>query len=288
MRYLQASKVALVATTSILGLLSGELPVSAGTFAESSAFLRLDEFSIAPQDIDANSDRNGFAFTGSEASTVDANGDGQLISDANSNPFINLDFNSDVTGQGTDYFGLGVSQSSVSSTFFVDSNETLSFNFDVSLALASVVDLPEDGSINNFSQASFALFDETNDVFIGQFIANGNLDTNLTGGIDNDSIGATSNLNFAIDSFSELQPVTGNSETANLSVTGSISQFFATPTQVRLEANTFNRSCSQAPLSSNPCSLPERFESEVAVPEHNGIFGLVVAFLGTSLFLRRK
>lgn len=278
-----ALKFVLLTSTSIINcMVAGELPVQAATFANSNSLLRIDEFKILPQNPDADSDRDAIAFTGNDESIVNADGDGTLsfVIDEN-NTFLDLNFNSNASGEGTDYLGVGFSSSSASSTFLVDANETLSFDFTVSLALESIVDNALDGSINNFSGVSFALFDDLNDTFLGEFRAIGNLDTNLADSIDNDTITASSNLNFEIASFDDEQLFGGNEESATIDITGNIQQTFTTPTQVRLEANTFNRSCTQAPQTNDPCQ-------RTAVPESNNAIGLILTCLGVGLFYNKR
>lgn len=285
MLFRQSSLKCVVLTTASIAscLIVGELPTYAATLANSEALLRIDDFNILPQNPDADSDRDAIAFTGNDDSIADANGDGTLafvIDD--SNTFLDLDFNSNASGEGSDFFGLGFASSFASSTFLVNTNETLSFDFTVSLALESLVDSALDGSINNFSGVSFALFNDLNNSFLGEFRAIGNLDTNLADGINNDSITATSNLNFNITSFDDEKLFGGNQESASIDITGNIQQTFLSPTQVRLEARTFNRSCTQAPQTSNPCQ-------RTAVPESNTVVGLIFSFLGMSfLFQGRK
>jgi hypothetical protein len=279
-------KLVLATTASIASfMVAGELPSNAATLANSEALLRIDEFNILPKNPDADSNRDAIAFTGNDDSIADANGDGTLafvIDESNqSNTFLDLDFNSNASGEGTDFFALGVSSSLVNSTFVVDSNEILSFDFTVSLALESIVDNVLDGSVKNFSSVSFALFDDLNDTFLGEFRAIGNLDTNLANGIDNDTIFATSNLNFNIISFDDEQLFGGNQELASIDLTGNIQQTFTNPTQVRLEARTFNRSCTQAPQTEDPCI-------KTTVPESNLVIGLILNCLGMGLFFERR
>ncbi|VEP16981.1 conserved hypothetical protein [Hyella patelloides LEGE 07179] len=273
----------LLTTTSIIGgIFAGEITAQAATFSNSETSLSIDEFSILPQDPDGDSFRDAIAFTGNDDSVANANGDGTLAFVIEENDAsLDLDFTSDASGDGSNYFGLGQSDSFASSIFFVDSNETLSFDFAVSLALENSVNSDLDGSVNTFSGVSFALFDDLNDTFLGELRAIGNLDTNLADGIDNDTIFATSNLNPAIDSFDDEQIFGGNQEFASLDVTGSIQQTFTEPTQVRLQANTFNVSCTQAPQTSNPCV-------RTAVPESNNIVGLILGFIGIGLFYRKR
>lgn len=276
-------KFVLLSTASVTSLIVlGELPSNAATLANSEAFLRIDEFSILPQNPDADSNRDAIAFTGNDESIADGNGDGTLafVID-NNNAFLDLNFNSNASGEGTDYLGVGLASSFVSSTFFVNSNQTLSFDFTVSLALESIVDSELDESINNFSDVSFALFNDLNDTFLGEFRAIGNLDTNVADGIDNDTIFATSNLNFNITSFDDQKLFGGNQESASINLTGNIQQTFTNSTQIRLEARTFNRSCTQAPQTNNPCQ-------KTAVPESNSVISIILSCLGIGILYPKR
>jgi hypothetical protein len=279
-------KLVLATTASIAScMVAGDLPSNAATLANSEALLRIDEFNILPENPDADSNRDAIALTGNDNSIADANGDGTLtfvIDESNkNNTFLDLDFNSNASGAGTDFFALGLSSSLVNSTFSVERNETLSFDFTVSLALENIVDSALDGSVKNFSGVSFALFDDLNNNFLGEFSAIGNLDTNLADGINNDTIFASSNLNFDLTSFDDEQLFGGNRELASIDLTGNIQQTFTNHTQVRLEVRTFNRSCTQAPQTETPCI-------RTTVAEPNNVIGLILSCLGMSLFFVRK
>ena len=273
---------AVLTITSIFGCTFVPIPAKAATFAYSEASLRIEEFSILPQNPNADSARNALAFTGNNDSVADSNADGTLefVVDRN-NTFLSLDFASDASGNGSNYYSIGQNDAFASSTFSVDSNEVLSFNFAVSLALENIIDDELNGSINTFSGVSFALFDETNDIFIGDFRAMGNLDTNLADGIDNDRIFAESNLNFAVDTFNDEQIFEGEREFASIDLTGSIQQSFTVPTQVSLQASLFNLSCTQVPQTSDPCT-------KKAVSESNNVVGLLLSILGISLFYKKQ
>ena len=136
-------KIAILTTTSVISCtLLGELPTQAATFAESEASISLFDFSLTPQNPDANSDRNAIAFSGSEDSTVDANANGTLafITDESNETLVNLDFDTDVTADGHNYFGVGNAFAFTSSSFLIPENETLSFGFEVDLFLGNTVD----------------------------------------------------------------------------------------------------------------------------------------------------
>ena len=291
MRFSSCYLKAVLITTSILGCTFVRLPAEAATFADSEASLRIEEFSILPQDSNADSARNALAFTGNNDSVANSNADGilEFVVDRD-NTFLNLDFASDASGNGSNYFSIGQNDAFASSTFFVDRNEVLIFDFTVSLTLENIIDDELNGSINTFSGVSFALFDDTNNIFIGDFRAIGNLDTNLADGINNDTIFAESNLNFTIDTFNDEQIFEGDlaeasqdsdREFTSIDLTGSIQQSFTVPTQVSLQASLFNLSCTQAPQTSDPCT-------KTAVPESNNAVGLLLSFLGISLFHKKQ
>ena len=280
---------AVLTITSIFCCTFVSIPAKAATFAYSEASLRIEEFSILPQNPNADSARNALAFTGDNDSVANSNADGTLefVVDRD-NTFFSLDFASDASGNGSNYYSIGQNDAFASSTFSVDRNEVLSFDFAVSLALENIIDDELNGSINTFSGVSFALFDDTNNIFIGDFRAIGNLDTNLADGIDNDTIFAESNLNFTVDTFNDEQIFKGDlvasvaeREFASIDLTGSIQQSFTVPTQVSLQASLFNLSCTQAPQTSDPCT-------KTAVSESNNVIGLLLSILGISLFYKKR
>ena len=272
-------KIALLTTTSVISCtLLGELPTQAATFAESEASISLFDFSLTPQNPRANSDRNAIAFSGSEDSTVDANANGTLafITDESNETLIDLDFDSDVKGDGSNYFGVGNAFAFTSSSFLIPENETLSFGFDVDLFLRNTVDSVVDGSVSNLSEVSFSLLDDSNNI-LGGFIAVGNLTTNLLD-LDNNNdflfADATDNVSFnglGTSNFGSNQ----NQEFGAIELSGRFSQTFTTSTQVRLQVSTLNLSCSQAPKTNDPCTK---------VPEPQSIFTLIFGFIGLGLF----
>lgn len=268
---------AVLITTSVFSCI--QVPAEAANFARSEASLKI-KFDTLPQNPNADSERNAIAFTGNNNSVADSNADGTLefITEPN-NAVLSLDFASDASGNGTNYFSVGENNAFASNTFAVDSNE-LSFDFAISLALKTISDRQLNSSINTFSEVSFALFDNTNDLFIGEFLTVGNLDTNLADGIDNDLIFAESNLNFTIDSFNREQSSEGDIEFATIDIIGSIQQDVA-PTQLSLQANLYNISCIQAPQTSDPCQ-------KTVVTEANNTVGLILSFLGISLFYKKR
>ena len=285
-------KIALLTTTSVISCtLLGELPTQAATFAESKASISLFDFSLTPQNPRANSDRNAIsalsrrsaiAFSGSENSTVDANANGTLafITDESNETLINLDFDSDVTGDGSNYFGVGNAFAFTSSSFLIPENETLSFGFEVDLFLGNTVDSILDGAVSNLSRATFSLLDDSNDSFLGGFIATGNLTTNLLDfDNNNDFLFASATDNVSVNDVRNFDFSFGsNQESGAIDLSGRFSQTFTTSTQVRLQVSTLNLSCSQAPKTNDPCTK---------VPEPNSIFTLIFGFIGLGLFSKR-
>ena len=283
---------AVLITTSIFSCI--QLPTEAANFARSEASLKI-EFDTLPQQHDwtwrgflavpsaqnpnADSNREAIAFTGNNDSVADSNADGTLefITEPD-RAVLSLDFASNASGNGTNYFSVGQNNAFASNTFSVYSDR-LSFDFAISLVLENNIDRELNSSINTFSEVSFALFDRSNNLFIGEFLTVGNLDTNLADGINNDLIFAESNLNFTIDSFNKEELFKGNREFAKIDITGSIQQIVV-PTQVSLQANLYNISCVQAPQTSDPCLK--------VVPESNNAIGSILSLLGISLFYKRN
>ena len=276
---------AVLITTSIFSCI--QLPTEAANFARSEASLKI-EFDTLPRNPNADSNReaispsamrDAIAFTGNNDSVADSNADGTLefITEPD-RAVLSLDFASNASGDGTNYFSVGQNNAFASNTFSVNSDR-LSFDFAISLALENNIDRELNSSINTFSEVSFALFDRSNNLFIGEFLTVGNLDTNLADGINNDLIFAESNLNFTIDSYNKEELFKGNREFAKIDITGSIQQIVV-PTQVSLQANLYNISCVQAPQTSDPCLK--------VVPESNNAIGSILSLLGISLFYKRN
>ena len=272
-------KLALLTTTSLISsTILGELPTQAATFAQSETLIRLSDFNLTPQNPDANSQRNAIAFSGSKTSTVAANADGTLalITNQSNETLIDLDFDSDVSGDGNNYFGVGRTFAFTSSNFLIPEAATFSFGFEVNLFLDNIVDTIDDGSVANFSRVTFSLLDEQDDRFLGGLIAVGNLTTNLPS-VDQDFLVANATPNVGFNGF-RTPNFGSNQESGAISLTGQFSQTFTTATQVRLEVSTLNLSCSQAPKTDTPCTK---------VPEPHSIFALIVAVMGLGLVSRK-
>lgn len=274
-------KFGLIAVASCFGCVVESLPSNAATFSNSEASLLINNFNVLPQNSNADSNREAIAFTGNKLSLADASGDGTLAFTNNQdNAFLQSDFNSSALGDGSNYYSLGTSDSLINSIFLVDANDTLSFDFAIYLALENEVDREFDGSVTTYTEISFSLFDDSTNSFLGELAAVGNIDTNLANNINNDLIFATSNLDPIVDFLSEEKSFDANREFANLEIVGNIQQTFNIATQVRLEANTFNISCTQSIQSSDPCV-------KTTVPEPNNVLTLIIGFLGIIPFYKR-
>lgn len=259
----------------------GATPALSATFSSSAAFLRLEEFNILPQNPDADSNREAIAFSGDSESIAEADADGTLfVSLEATQRVIESDFVSSVTGSGRDYFSVGVAESFASSSFFVSANETLSFDFTASLSLENTIESTSDASVNSFGNLYFALFDDVNNLSLGSFEAIANLDSNLAANIDNDFVFAESNLDVEITSFAKEEIFNGDRELASIDIAGNIQHTFIEATQARLQVETFNISCAQAPKVSNPC-----FQK---VPEFNSIKALLITFGGCIVLYKVK
>ncbi len=271
-------KVSLLTVTSIIsGTLINITKVEAATLAQSTSFLNLNNFSILPQDPDADSDLENIAFSGKNGTAnANSNGIAAFIFD-NTNQFIRQDFASRVSGLGVDYFAFSQASSSIESLLNINANETLSFNFTASLNISSLIEDFGSESISNFGGLSFFLIDNNTNNTLGFFRAIGNLDTNLANGIDNDVLfaqGSNSNVGFT---GTRIASFGGNNEFGQINVTGSFRQFFANPTQVRLVTSSLDRSCAQGRQTNDPCTK---------IPEPNSTVALILGFIGLSFFSR--
>lgn len=259
----------------------GATPALAATLSNSTAFLRLEKFSILPLNPSADSNREAIAFTGNSESIAEADADGTLtVSLEATERVIESDFASSVTGSGRDYFSVGVAESFASSSFLVPANEILSFDFTASLSLENTTDSILDGSVNSFGNLSFFLFDDINNLSLGSFEAIANLDSNLAADIDNDFVFAESNLDVELTSFAKEEMFSGDRELASVNIVGNIQHTFTEATQARLQVKTFNVSCIQAPKTNDPC-----FQQ---VPEFNSIKALLMTFGGCIVLYKVK
>lgn len=278
MFYFKSSQISLFATTAMFSsIFIANSPVLAATFSFSEAILDINNFSISPQNPFTDSNTKAVAFSGDTEAISNANAEGSLISDADSDlAAINTNFYSSAFGEGNNFFGFGESSSLVIGSLTIDPNQILSFDFELSLDTFNQVDTLLDGSIATLSEVNFLLFDNNTNSLLGDFTATTNINTNLVEDINNDfiSVEASRNVAFNGDIFEDFE---GNIESAELSLTGSFAQFFNSAIQVRLEVATLTRSCVQAPLTNDPCTK---------VPEPDNTMTLFLGFLGLGLISR--
>ncbi len=271
-------RVFLVTTTSVIStLFVANLPAKAATFSFSETFFTLENFSISPQNPSVDSRTNAVAVSRDEIDIADAKAEGTVTFQADSpSAFLNADFFSYAFGEGSNFFSFGESSSFSLGTLAIDAEQILSFDFTLSLFSFNDVDSLLDGGVSTSSAVSFFLFDDaTNDV-LGDFTAINNVDTNLAEGINNDFTIVDGSSNVDFDGFSD-ENFGGNLEFSDLFLTGSYTQFFDSPTDVRLEVLTLNRSCVQAAPTTDPCTR---------VPEPSNTISLLLGFLGLGLVSR--
>lgn len=272
------SQISLVATTSLVSsLFIANKPALAATFSFSETILELNNFSVSPQNPFADSSTKAVAISGGNGDVVQANAEGSLFFEADSDSaFINTDLYTDVSGEGDDFFGFGESSSLAIGSFSIDPNQILSFDFNLNLYAFNEVDRLLNSSVSTFSGVEFLLFDDITNNLIGDFTAITNLDTNLAENINNDFISVEGSENVFFEG-SSVEDFEGNIESAELFLEGSFEQFFNNTTQVRLEVASLNRSCVQAPLTDDPCTK---------VPEPDNAIILILGFLGLGLVSR--
>ncbi|MGK7938372.1 MAG: hypothetical protein AB4206_21615 [Xenococcaceae cyanobacterium] len=272
------SRVFLVTTTSVIStLFVANLPAKAATFSVSETVFTLDNFSTSPQNPSVESIANTVAVSRDEIDIAEANAEGTVTFEADSDfAFLNADFSSDAFGGGSNFFSFGESSSFAVGTFALDAEQILSFDFALSLVNFNDIDSLLDGGVSTLSGVYFSLFDNITDDVLGDFIAVSNVETNLAEGRNNDFTFVDGSSNVEFEGFSD-ENFEGNSEFSALFLTGSYLQFFDSPTEVRLEVGTLNRSCVQASPTTDPCPR---------VPEPSNTLALLFGFLGLGLVSR--
>ncbi len=272
------SRVFLVTTTSVIStLFVANLPAKAATFSVSETVFTLDNFSTSPQNPSVESITNTVAVSRDEIDIAEANAEGTVTFEADSDfAFLNADFSSDAFGEGSNFFSFGESSSFAVGTFVLNAEQILSFDFALSLVNFNDIDSLLDGGVSTLSGVYFSLFDNITDDVLGDFIAVSNVETNLAEGRNNDFTFVDGSSNVEFEGFSD-ENFEGNSEFSALFLTGSYLQFFDSPTEVRLEVGTLNRSCVQASPTTDPCTR---------VPEPSNTLALLFGFLGLGLVSR--
>ena len=276
-------KISLLTATSIVSSnLVFDLPTKAATFASSSsssgAILNIDNFNIAPQNPSSDTFSQAVAVSGSDNAKATADATAYVRFEANSDSaFLNTAITSKASGSGNNYFGFGESSSFAVGDFFIDASQTLSFDFQVSLDASNKLDSLNGSSISTFSGVNFFVLDNSTDNVVGAFRAISNIDTNLAEGAGNDASFSQTSSNVILSDITSNASFGGNQEFAELSLQGSFTHTFNSATQVRLEVETLNRSCVQAPQTDDPCTR---------VPEPDNAIALILSFLGVGLLSR--
>ena len=271
-------QISLLAATSIISsVFVANLPAKAATFSSSEAFLFIHNFSITPQNPSVESNSTTVAVSRDDMNIAEAMAEADIIFQADSDAaFLSAYLYSDASGNGNNFFGFGESSSFAVGNFSLSANQTVSFDFTTALAIDNKVDGPLDGSVSTFGEIGFLLIDDDTNYVLDYFTAIGNIDTNLTDGINDDFLLVDdTNVDFKDSEFEE--DFEGNIESASLFLQGSFQRFFDEATEVRLGVGALSRSCVQAPLTNDPCTR---------VPEPNNTVTLLFGFLGLGLFSR--
>ncbi|MDJ0688084.1 MAG: hypothetical protein QNJ41_06220 [Xenococcaceae cyanobacterium MO_188.B32] len=253
------SQLSLLTITSLVSsFFIANLSAKAATFSLSESILVIDNFSVTPQNPSVESNSKTVTSSGGTLDLAEANAEVNTIFQANSDSaFLSTNLFSDAFGDGKRFFGVGESSSFAVGNFWLQANQTLSFDFVTTIAIFNQVDTPLDGSASGFSGVNFLLLDENSKRVLGDFTAIGNVDTNLAEDKDDDFIFVDSSNNVSLYG-SQYQDFEGNTESAELFLEGSFAQFFDSTTEVRLEVATLSSSCVQAPQTSDPCTkVPE-------------------------------
>jgi hypothetical protein len=245
---------ALLFTASLAAVSStSTLASQAATLSLSGSSLSLSNFNQSPQSTASLTNTNTFTAAPNALDAANALGTAEANFISAPSPSVNNDSASLALGQGVSYSGLSQSQAQNLGTFFIEANQSLSFNFGGSLLLQAVADNPSLENANSMGNLSFAVRDSESQYIYGSFDLSGNLATQN----NNDSLNLQVGNNITLASPPNLQSAFGgNQESAQASASGSFNYFFTQPTTVTLFALTSNEANAQAvPENPNPIAF---------------------------------
>lgn len=251
----------LLATPLVTSLSVGIAPSSAATIASSAAAVTIDNFSHTPTDTGTSTNTNTQAITNSGAVISQANAEAFFISNCHDLLAANLS-QSEVIGSGNNYSGLAQSQAAVIGEFFIDAEETFSFNFQTFLALLTSVDNPQSERARANGSISFLVINTVTNILLDSFQFAIGLDSSsgfYANALVSNSFKPTQiNFNFLAD---------GSAATSLLYTSGVYSRTFNSATNLTV------------------VEVKNNIAEAEAVPEPSTVLGTAL-FLG--LFLRQR
>ncbi|MEG4119263.1 PEP-CTERM sorting domain-containing protein [Microcoleus sp. N9_B4] len=251
----------LLATPLVTSLSVGIAPSSAATIASSAAAVTIDNFSHTPTDTGTSTNTNTQAITNSGAVISQANAEAFFISNCHELLAANLS-QSEVIGSGNNYSGLAQSQAAVIGEFFIDAEETFSFNFQTFLALLTSVDNPQSERARANGSISFLVINTVTNILLDSFQFAIGLDSSsgfYANALVSNSFKPTQiNFNFLAD---------GSAATSLLYTSGVYSRTFNSATNLTV------------------VEVKNNIAEAEAVPEPSTVLGTAL-FLG--LFLRQR
>ncbi|MEG4817294.1 PEP-CTERM sorting domain-containing protein [Microcoleus sp. K5-D4] len=255
----------LLATPLVTSLSIGIAPSIAATIAGSAAGVTIDNFSHTPTDTGTSTNTNAETIANSGAVISQAKAEAVFISNCHELLAENLS-QSEVIGSGNNYSGLAQSQAAVIGDFFIDAEETFSFNFQTFLALLTSVDNPQSERARANGSISFWVINTVTNILLDSFQFASGLDS--SGGIYANTLVSNSfkptqiNFNFLAQE---------NAAASLLYTSGVYSRKFNSATNLTLVEVKNNIAKAEA-------------EAE-AVPEPSTVLGTAI-FLG--LFVRQR
>ena len=253
----------LLATPLVTSLSVGIAPSSAATIAGSAAEVAIDNFSHTPTYTGTSTNTNTQAIANSGAVISQANAEAFFISNCHELLAANLS-QSGVIGSGNNYSGLAQSQATVIGDFFIDAEETFSFNFQTFLALLTSVDNPQSERARANGSISFWVINTVTNILLDSFQFASDLDS--SGGIYLSGFASQSfkptNINFNL-------MAQGSTATSLLYTSGVYSRTFNSATNLTLVE--FKKNIAEAE----------------AVPEPNTVLATAI-FLGLFVMQRKN
>ena len=245
------TKKSLLLVTSFISFISPAPSQAFTTIASSESEFLTENYSTNP--LNVGTATFTVSFTEAERSTTVADADGDALFTI-IDPFSLSETRSFSAGEGNNFFGLADSNAEVIGNFFVDSNETFSFDFSGFLDISTSTESQEGGEAIAAASISFVLLD-TNETSEPNIVSFFDVFAQLETLGENDILIAPQQSDdIALNLFNSNinAGATENSEFITTEFAGSLSTSFDTPTSLTLvEVNNSFASVRQTPESTS-------------------------------------
>jgi hypothetical protein len=252
-------------------------PSDAATLASSNTSLVLNNFNRPLEnDVKAIFDGKPKLISTKGTGKIEARLDvDSFFQSVNSDVLANSNVQSNLVGTGSQYLGDIDFSAQLIGKFFVEAEQTFSFDFTAALSLNNSIDRDRDEAVSTGGLLSFLIFDNTRQQAIDSFSLSSQLSTDLTEKVDLDSVNFQPGNNSIFNNVFQDSSVGGAQEFYQAFIQGSFQKTFAEDTALSVVVVTENQSCAESSTTLNTC---------VKVSEPSNKFALTLG-LGGIFFL---